>query len=153
MEEVLSATGGGGGSPPPPPTDKIKVRVDMDLIGKSWEFNIVSDDPASDPYVKPGNKIEVPNGPQTKIEFKLQGTANGKLDFKESDPIWSEEDQCPISKTCDQDVEIVDVKKNKLEINDLNTRQAELHYRLNFVDKYGGEYEWDPIIRNGGGGP
>ena len=136
----------------PPPTDKIKVRVDMELIGKSWDFEIAADDPASDPYVK-DNKIEVPHGPETRIEFKVQGTANGKLDFKESDPIWVQENQCPTSKCSDPDVSIVDSKKNKLEVNDRNTKATELHYRLNFVDKNGGEYEWDPIIRNGGGGP
>jgi hypothetical protein len=148
MEEVMPTN-----TVAPPPIDKIKVRVDMELIGKSWDFNLVADDPASGPYVKPGNRIEVPNGPQTKIEFKLQGSAAGKLDFNESDPIWVQENQCPTSQCSDPDVRITDINKNKLEINDLNTKATELHYRLNFVDRAGGEYEWDPIIRNGGGGP
>ena len=151
MEEVMPTNSVAEESPPP--IERIKVRVDMELIGKAWDFKIAADDPASDPYVKPGNRIDVPQGPQTKIEFKLQGSAAGKLDFKESDPIWVEANQCPTSKCTDSDVSIIESKKNKLEINDLNTRQADLHYRLNFVDKFGGEYEWDPIIRNGGGGP
>lgn len=137
----------------PPPIDKIKVRVDMEMIGKSWDFNLSADDPASGPYVKPGNRIVVPNGPQTKIEFKLQGSAAGKLDFKESDPIWVRESQCPTSQCSDPDVSVTDINKNKLEINDLNTKATDLHYRLNFVDRTGGDHYWDPIIRNGGGGP
>jgi len=137
----------------PPPIDTIKVRVDMELMGKSWDFKIAADDWASGPYVKPGNEIEVPNGPQTKIIFKLQGCAAGKLDFKKSDPIWVQENECPGTKCSDPDVVIKDVDKNKLEINDLNTKATDLYYRLNFVDKNGVEYEWDPIIRNGGGGP
>ena len=137
----------------PPPIDVIRVRVDMNLVGKTWKFYVVADDVASQPYVHPNDKIEVSPGPQTKIEFKLQGSASGKLDFKESDPIWVKEGDCPGKRRSDPDICIVDVKKNKLTINDRNTRQADLYYQLNFVDKEGEGFEWDPIIRNGGGGP
>ena len=136
----------------PPPIAVIRVRVDMDLIGKTWSYDLVADDVASQPYVQHG-KIEVPSGPQTRIEFKLQGSASGKLDFKESDPLWAQDGTCPTARSSDPDICIVDVKKNKLEINDRNTRQADLYYRLNFVDRTGGDHYWDPIIRNGGGGP
>jgi hypothetical protein len=147
MEEANTLTGAA-----PPPIAVIKVKVEADLIGGAWQFDVKPDDLASGPYVKNG-KIEVPVGPQTRIEFKLQGTAAGKLDFKESDPFWAEQGQCPTSRCSDPDICIVSCSKNKLEINDRNTKAADLHYRLNFVDSAGGDHWWDPIIRNGGGGP
>ena len=136
-----------------PPIAKITVRVEMVLVGSSWKYKIVADDVASDPYVE-NEIIKVPNGPETKIEFKLQGSAAGKLDFKESDPIWIHEaNSCPGSRCSDPDICIIEVKKNKLEINDRNTKGTDLYYMLNFVDGNGKEHSCDPIIRNGGGGP
>jgi hypothetical protein len=48
---------------------------------------------------------------------------------------------------------VVGCTANKLTINAFNRNAGDLHYRLNFVDQSGNELSWDPIIRNGGGGP
>ena len=137
----------------PPPIAKIKVRINVDENDMSWHYALEADDQASIPYVLAGNKIAVPHGPTTTIEFKIQGPLAGELDFSENDPIWVLKGSCPISYSADPSVTVIDCKKNKLVISDSNLAQADLHYRLNFVDKNGGFHYWDPIIRNGGGGP
>ena len=45
-------------------TKRVKVRVEMIENGPCWNYAIEADDQASDPYVKPGNKIDLPHGPQ-----------------------------------------------------------------------------------------
>jgi hypothetical protein len=135
------------------PIAKIKVRIKVDENDKCLNYALEADDQASVPYVLAGNKIDVPQGPTTTIEFKIQGPLGGQLDFNENDPIWVSQAGCPQASSTDPSVTIVDCKNNKLEISDANLDQVDLHYRLNFVDRTGGDHYWDPIIRNGGGGP
>lgn len=137
-----------------PATKRIKVRVDMDQNGPCWNYAIEADDKASDPYVKAGNKIDLPNPtPKTVIEFRLQGKLGKKLDFDQADPIWVLANTCPTTGSNDPDICLISCTADKLEILDLNSKQVDLHYRLNFVDSAGQKLNWDPIIKNGGGGP
>ena len=136
---------------------RIKVKVEMDLNGNCWNYAIEADDAASDPSVKAGNKIDMGQGPGSgaEIEFRLQGKVGKQLDFKTSDPIWIAVGSCPTaSGPFPSGVALVGCTANKLTIrNENRDPPAELHYRLNFLDKQGNELFWDPIIRNGGGGP
>lgn len=139
---------------PPPSTKRIKVRVDMQKAS-GWRYTIAADDAASAPYVRPNDVIELPNPtPQSIIEFRLQGPAGQQLDFDTTDPIWIDENGCPTAASnAGGEVCIVDCTANRLRILDRNTSQADLHYRLRFIDANGNPESWDPIIRNGGGGP
>ena len=133
----------------------IKVKVEVDKTGSSWGYKIKSGDSASDPYVNNG-KIDMGQGPGSGaiIEFRLQGTAGNRLDFKTSDPIWVEIGSCPTSPGFPNGVTLSGCTTERLTIENENLNPpADLHYRLNFVDGNGDELSWDPIIRNGGGGP
>jgi hypothetical protein len=138
---------------------KIKVKVVMDKDGVCWNYALEADDNASDPYVKAGNKIDMGSGPGSgaEIEFRLQGKAGQKLDFQPGDPIWIAVGSCPPAPTptWPAGVSLVSCTNDKLTIADENRNPAaDLHYRLNFVDSTTGQpLSWDPIIRNGGGGP
>lgn len=133
---------------------QIKVRVEMSEVGPSWDYGIAADDQASDSYVQPGNRIDLPQGPQAIIEFRLQGREGKRLDFRTDDPIWVEQGACPNSPgDGDGEIQIKSCSANRLEILNLNSKVTDLHYRLNFRDEHGNELHWDPIIRNGGGGP
>lgn len=136
-----------------PPIGTIKVRITVDENNKCWNYAIEADDQPSIPYVLAGNKIDVPTGPTTTIEFKIQGPLAGQFDFDENDPIWVSDQGCPQSYSSNPSVEIKSCKNNKLEISDLNLDKIDLYYRLNFIDKNKVHHYWDPIIRNGGGGP
>ena len=136
-----------------PPIGTIKVRITVDENGKCWNYAIEADDQPSIPYVLAGNKIDVPTGPTTTIEFKIQGPLAGQFDFDENDPIWVSDQGCPQSQGGNPSVAVSYCKNNKLIITDSNLDKIDLHYRLNFVDRNGGFHYWDPIIRNGGGGP
>jgi hypothetical protein len=137
-----------------PLTKTIKVRVDMDQEGACWHFAIEADDKASDPYVKAGNKIDLGSGPGSGaiIEFRLQGKAGKQLKFDAADPIWVQMNSCP-GKSSDfpTGVSLISCDDNTLKIGNENagSSSVDLHYRLNFQ----GSLSWDPIIRNGGGGP
>lgn len=138
---------------------RIKVKVEMDRNGQCWNYAIEADDNASDPYVKAGNKIDLGQGPGSgaEIEFRLHGKTGQKLDFDTADPIWIAVGNCPPAPTPNwpAGVSLVSCTNDKLTIADENrSPAAELHYRLNFVDSATGQPQsWDPIIRNGGGGP
>ncbi len=137
---------------------RIKVKVEMDKNGQCWNYALEADDNASDPYVKAGNKIDMGQGPGSgaEIEFRLHGKTGQKLDFKTTDPIWIAVGNCPPGPTPNwpAGVTFVGCTDDKLTIADENRDPAaDLHYRLNFVDAQGNELNWDPIIRNGGGGP
>lgn len=140
-------------------TKKIKVKVVMDKDGLCWNYAIEPDDQASDPYVKAGNKIDMGSGPGSgaEIEFRLQGKAGQQLDFDTNDPIWIQANNCPTSSGgLPTGFSIVGAPTaSKLVIGDENSdsQQVDYHYRLNFVDNQGNKLSWDPIIRNGGGGP
>ena len=131
----------------------IKVKVEMDQDGACWQYAIEADDKASDPYVKAGNKIEMGSGPGSGavIEFRLQGKAGKQLDFDTNDPIWVSTTSCPSGKLAFPiGVRLTGCSENRLTIENDNAGAAvDLHYRLNFK----GNLSWDPIIRNGGGGP
>jgi hypothetical protein len=139
-------------------TKKIKVKIVMDKNGPCWNYAIEPDDQASDPYVKAGNKIDMGSGAGSGAEiiFRLQGKAGQKLDFKTADPIWISIGSCPTGPTPNfpAGVKLVDSKTDSLTIENPNSDPpVELHYQLNFVDNLGNDVSWDPIIRNGGGGP
>ena len=135
-------------------TRRIKVRVDMDQNGPNWQYGIAPDDPSSGPYVKPGDRIDLPHGPQSTIEFRLQGKSGKRLDSQSVEPIWVKEESCPDGPgDGGGQIEILSCTDDRLQIRDLNSKETELHYRLNFVDEQGNPHFWDPIIRNGGGGP
>lgn len=151
MEEPNPETALAGAAPPP--IGRIKVRIKVEANGGCLNYAIEPDDQASVPYVLAGNKIAVSPGPTTTIEFKIQGPVAGQLDFNENDPIWISQGGCPQGPCIDPSVTITECKNNKLEISDANLDQVDLHYRLNFLDRAGAPYYWDPIIRNGGGGP
>lgn len=143
-------------------TKRIKVKVVMDKDGSCWNYALEADDDPSDPYVKAGNKIDMGSGPGSgaDIEFRLQGKAGHQLDFNIGDPIWIKKDDCPTSGTgLPTGFSIVGTTTaNKLVIRDQNDNSQEefYHYRLNFIDRSTTPPQpvsWDPIIRNGGGGP
>lgn len=136
----------------------VKVRVEMDRNGPCWNFAIDADDNASKPYVKPANKIDLDRGPQANIEFRLQGQVGHQLDFDTSDPIAIQASGCPaIGAGLTTGFSIVSCTDNKLIINDQNLDPPrDYYYRLNFIDRSTTPPQpvsWDPIIRNGGGGP
>ena len=135
---------------------RIKVKVEMDQNGPGWNYAIGADDQASGPYVKAGNKIDLGQGPGSGsvIEFRLQGKLGKRLDFKTSDPIWVKAGDCPTGK-CDvpNEIQINGCSTERLTIEAFNRNAGDLHYRLNFVDDSGNDLSWDPIIKNGGGGP
>ena len=133
----------------------IKVKVIAAKSGPSWGYEIKSDNVGSDPYVKNG-KLDMGQGPGSgaTIEFRLQGQAGQRLDFKTSDPIWVEVGSCPTSPGFPNGVTLTGCTTERLTIDNENIGgPADLHYRLNFIDGNGDELSWDPIIRNGGGGP
>ena len=123
---------------------------------------VEADDNASDPFVKAGNKIDMPRKqPTSIIEFRLQGKAGQVLDFDLDtsppvvEPIWVEAGQCPTQ--CNpfpSDFSVASKSANVIKVQDRNLVAGDFHYRLNFVDAAGNKTHWDPIIRNGGeGGP
>jgi hypothetical protein len=134
---------------------RLKVKVEADNNGSSWGYAIKSDNSATDPYVKNG-KIELGQGPGSgaEIEFRLQGKAGQRLDFNVTDPIWVQVGSCPTQPGFPNGVSVIGCTTERLTIEDLNLgAAADLHYRLNFIDGNGDELSWDPVIRNGGGGP
>ena len=135
---------------------RIKIRVNLAKDASCWNYAIEADDQASDKFVKAGNKIEFPNGhPTSAIEFRLQGKAGHMLDFDLSDPIWIQAGSCPTAPCNFPEITVLPSStSNRLDVQNRNLSEAELHYRLNFVDQAGNKLHWDPIIRNGGeGGP
>lgn len=138
-----------------PSSKRIRVRVDISNVAGAAQFSLAADDKASIPHVKPADEIELPfPTPQTIIEFRLQGKAGKQLDFDTSDPVWIQANACPRSQ-CNVGTEvcILECTENRLMLLDQNSQPAVLYYRLNFVDAQGKPDHWDPIIRNGGGGP
>jgi hypothetical protein len=134
---------------------RLKLKVEADKNGSSWGYEIKSDDSASDPHVK-NCKIDMGKGPGSgaTIEFRLQGKAGQRLDFKTSDPIWVQVGSCPTSPGLANGVTLTGCTTERLTIDNENLDPpGDLYYRLNFIDGNGDELSWDPIIRNGGGGP
>jgi hypothetical protein len=135
---------------------RIRVKLRIDKSGAVWGFTIKADDKASGPYVQPNDVIELPNPtPQSEIEFRLYQTGGKKLEFDQSDPVWIKANSCP-TQACNvgNEVCIVECTENRLRLLDQNSAAATYYYRLNFVDKDNNPITyWDPIIRNGGGGP
>ena len=139
-----------------PKTKRIKVRVNLAKDASCWNYDLEADEPASQPFVKAGNKIEFPRGhPTSTIEFRLQGRTGHVLKFDKADPIWVDVGQCPTNPSeVRKEICILDTSDNKLEIQNKTLDANDLHYRLNFIDEAGNKVSWDPIIRNtGGGGP
>ena len=143
-------------------TTRIKVRINFAKNGSCWNYDLEADDKDSDPFVKAGNKIDLPHKqPTSVIEFRLQGKAGQVLDFDLDtnapivEPIWVEAGQCPTQ--CGpfpSDFCVLSKSANVIKVQDRNLSVGDFHYRLNFVDDAGNKIHWDPIIRNGGdGGP
>lgn len=108
---------------------------------------------------KGGGAIELPRGTKrTPLHFQLRDQTNRGLRFVDNsdDAIWATIDQCPQGKDNGGQIEFPHPKSQPflLRVADANRDPpCELHYRLWFVDQNGNPESYDPVIRNGGGGP
>ena len=103
-----------------------------------------------------GDKIDLPKDNNYKMNFTLIDNTNLNLRFDASAPIFIREGgagPCPTSVSTTQIlVDSCDAKT--LSVIDWNFgAEQELYYQLNFVNKTGQtKFDYDPIIKNGGGG-
>ena len=102
--------------------------------------------------------IDVPHGtPRSPLHFKLRDTTGRRLRFFEDskDAIWAKVDECP---DCEGGGGQIDYKDSisggpNLKVHNLNSEPCELHFALRFKDEDDIVETYDPVIRNGGGGP
>ena len=112
-----------------------------------------------DPKSKQG-KIEVPRGePKVPIHFQLHDLTEPKVNLcfydDACDSIWVDTADCPTEAGTGGQIEYGPSGGNSLKVTDLNTVKCTLHYALRFkgaTTESGPPYEYDPEIRNGGGG-
>ena len=102
--------------------------------------------------------IEVPHGtPRSPIHFQLHDDTGLKLKFfdKSEDSIWASVDKCPDAKGGGGQIDYNDSVSGgpNLRVLNSNSEKCELHYALRFKDKNNNLQLYDPVIRNGGGGP
>lgn len=105
--------------------------------------------------------IILPNGPDHyRMEFDLNDKSGQNLTFypTPADAMYVQVGSCPSGPgngAGQIDFETVTNGKKKLTIKDVNQAQCNLHYMLRFDGKAGvggPPYQYDPEIRNGGGG-
>lgn len=142
----------------PPRVTRIKVKINFGKDGSCWNYDLEADDKDSEPFVKPGNKIDFPHGqPTSVIEFRLQGKAGQKLDFDLNcmgGPIWVKANNCPTQpNSVPGEITVLNSSTvNRLDVENKNLIAGDFYYRLNFLDDQNKPTSWDPVIRNGGGG-
>lgn len=103
-----------------------------------------------------GNKIDLPKDNNYKMNFTLIDKTNLNLRFDASAPIFIREGgagPCPTDVSTTQ-ILVDSCDANTLSVIDWNFgAERELYYQLNFVNKTGQQkFDYDPIIKNGGGG-
>lgn len=95
--------------------------------------------------------IEVPSDRKPHdIVFRLDDrTSNGPIVFDTGDPIYYANGQtCPNGGKNSDQLEVDSCSADQLKLNDVNSKQAEIGYQLNFL--YAGRREQlDPMIKNG----
>lgn len=95
--------------------------------------------------------IEVPSDRKPHdIVFRLDDrTSNGPTVFDTRDPIYYANGKaCPNGGKNSDQLEVESCSDDELKLNDVNSKQAEIGYQLNF--RYAGRREQlDPMIKNG----
>ena len=153
-EDMAGYAQQGGTETTLPPVKTIKISVEVTDVGSNGMaiFTMEGDDPPSKPYVDNATKtIRVPGSSQdVTLVYMLKDQTNGKdLDFCTGSPIWvTDQSACPTSECNNAEIEIVDVKKQKLDVLDHNSATAVLRFSL-VLDSDSGRVLADPIIRNG----
>lgn len=103
-------------------------------------------------------QINIPFGERdVPIHFHLHDRSGLKLKFEStaSDAMWVSDTECPTAAGNGGQINFDQSNPNLLKVSDTNSEACLLHFALRFTgDELNGStsYEYDPEIRNGGGG-
>lgn len=103
-------------------------------------------------------QIRIPHGEgDVPIHFHLHDRSGLRLKFETnaSDAMWVSRTECPTEPGDGGQISYRNSSPNQLQVSDSNSEECTLHFALRFTgDELNGatSYEYDPEIRNGGGG-